>query len=171
MNILSVWEIEKEKCRPEGVCLHELAHTYRIVSHVLTGLATLGSSVTWQPQHCSSHIAVILQNCFPTVTQRETAAQVCAMYRESFCITITHRATHRLLFHHSTTVLSGSRCSLLSKWAPRGHVFQPRRTSDGMRRPNCGRFQQKPSVGAYNSGRIHGTSVYARKGLTVKVIG
>jgi hypothetical protein len=30
-----------------------------------------------------------------------------------FCITITHRATHRLLCHHSTTVLFGSRCEWL----------------------------------------------------------
>jgi hypothetical protein len=69
-----------------------------------------------------------------------TAAQICTLYRESFCIMITHRATHRLLCHHPTTVLSRSHCSLLSKWAPRGQVFQPRRTSDGMRHPNCRRF-------------------------------
>jgi hypothetical protein len=47
---------------------------------------------------------------------------------------------------------------------------QPWRVSNGMRGPNCGRFQQKPSAGASSSGRIHVASVYARKGPTVKVI-
>jgi hypothetical protein len=51
-------------------------------------------------------------------------------------------------------------CSLPWKWASRRHVWQPWRTSDRMRRPNSGRFKQKPSNGACNRGRIDGASVW-----------
>jgi len=107
--------------------------------------------------------------------------------RESgFCITITHRATHRLLCSNSLArraFLSSPNhrtlrislrvtfgCSLLLNWASRGRVSQPWRTSNRMRRPNSGRFQKKPSAGASNDGRIDGGSVCVRKGPTLKVI-
>ena len=61
-------------------------------------------------------------------------------------------------------------CSLLRKWASRGRVSQPWRTSNRMRRPNTRRFQKKPSAGASNNGKIDGASVCARKGPTLKVI-
>jgi hypothetical protein len=35
---------------------------------------------------------------------------------------------------------------------------------------NSGRFQKKPSLGAFNSDRIDGTSACARMGLTLKMI-
>ena len=54
-------------------------------------------------------------------------------------------------------------CSWLWKWASRGRVSQPWRTSNQMRRPNSGRFQKNPSVGASNSDRTDGTSVCVRK--------
>ena len=50
-------------------------------------------------------------------------------------------------------------CSLLWKWASRGHVSHPWRTSNRMQRPNSGRFWKKPSAGASNSSRIDGASV------------
>jgi len=104
--------------------------------------------------------------------------------RESgFCIT---RATHRLLCSNSSprkTFLSSPNhhtlwislrvtfgCSLLWKWASRGCVLQPWRTSNRMRRPNSGGFQKKPSTGASNNGRIDGASVCVHKGPTSKVI-
>ena len=107
--------------------------------------------------------------------------------RESgFCITIMHRATHRLLRsnsmprkaflsspNHRTLRISlrvNFGCSLLWKWASWGRVLQPWRTSNGMRRPNSGGFQKKPSTGASNNGRIDGASVCVRKGPTLKVI-
>jgi hypothetical protein len=96
----------------------------------------------------------------------EVARQVAG--RDSgFCITITHRATHRLLCHHPATVPTGSPsmwllgCSLLWKWDSRGHVSQPWRTSNRMQRRNSGRFQKKTSDVASSSGRIDGTSVCA----------
>jgi hypothetical protein len=49
--------------------------------------------------------------------------------------------------------------SLLWKCGSRGHVTQPRRTPNWMQRLNSGRFQQKPSAGASNSGSIDGASV------------
>jgi hypothetical protein len=52
-------------------------------------------------------------------------------------------------------------CSLLWKWASRGHILQLWRTSSRMWRPNSGRFQKKPSAGASNNGRIDGASVCA----------
>ena len=61
-------------------------------------------------------------------------------------------------------------CSLLWKWASRGRVSQPWRTSNRIRQPNSGGFQKKPSTGASNNGRIDGASVCARKGPTLKVI-
>ena len=61
-------------------------------------------------------------------------------------------------------------CSLLLKWASRGHVSQPRRTSNRKRRPNSGRIQKKPSAGASNNGRVDGASLCVRKGPTLKVI-
>jgi hypothetical protein len=39
------------------------------------------------------------------------------------------------------------------KLASRGLVSQPSRTSNGMRRPNSGGFQKKPSASASNNGR------------------
>jgi hypothetical protein len=81
-------------------------------------------------------------------------------------------SAHRLLCsrekhscHHPITVLPRSRSEWLlvvpcsEKWALRGHVLQPWRTSDRMRWPNSGRFQTKPSAGASNSVRIDGASV------------
>jgi hypothetical protein len=85
----------------------------------------------------------------------------------------THRATHRLLCSNSSPskaflwppnhrtlrislrVTFGS--SIFWKWASRGRVSQPWKISSGMRRPNSGRFQKKPSAGASNSG--NGASV------------
>jgi len=107
--------------------------------------------------------------------------------RESgFCITIMHRATHCLLYSNSSprkAFLSSSNhrtlqislwvifgCSLLWKWASRGHVSQPWRTSNRMWRPNSRGFQKKPSTGVSNNGRIDGASVCVRKGPTLKVI-
>ena len=107
--------------------------------------------------------------------------------RESgFCITITFRATHRLLCSNSSprkafrsspnhrTLRISLRvtfgCSLLWKWASRGRISQPWRTSNRMWRPNSGGFQKKPSTSASNNGRIDGTSVCVRKGPTLKVI-
>ena len=52
----------------------------------------------------------------------------------------------------------------------KGTRFAPWRTSNRMRRPNSGRFQEKPSTSASNNGRIDGASVCVRKGLTLKVI-
>jgi len=107
--------------------------------------------------------------------------------RESgFCITITHRDTHRLLCSNSSprkaflsspihrTLRISLRgtfgCSLRWKWASRGRVSQPWRTSYRMRRPNSGRFQKKPSIGASNNGRIDGAYVCVRKDPTLNVI-
>jgi len=50
-------------------------------------------------------------------------------------------------------------CSLLWKWASRGRISQLWRTSNGMRLPNCRRFQKKPSAGGSNNGRIDEASV------------
>jgi len=101
------------------------------------------------------------------------------------CITITHRATHRLFWSSSSprkAFLSSPNhrtlrislrvtfgCSLLWKWASRGHVSQPWGTPDRMWWPNSGRFQKKTSAGASNDGRINGASVCVRKGSTLKV--
>ena len=100
--------------------------------------------------------------------------------------TRTHRATHHLLCSNSSprkAFLSSPKhrnlrislrvtfsCSLLWKWASRGPISQPWRTSNGMRRPNCRRFQKKPSTGASNNGTFDGASVCVRKGPTLKVI-
>jgi hypothetical protein len=54
-------------------------------------------------------------------------------------------------------------CSLLWIWAKRGHVSQPWRASDRMRRPNSGRFQKRLSAGVCNNGRIDVASVCARR--------
>jgi len=61
-------------------------------------------------------------------------------------------------------------CSLLWKWTSRGRISQPWRTSNGMLRPNCRRFQKKSSAGASNNGRIDRASVCVRRGPTFKVI-
>jgi len=61
-------------------------------------------------------------------------------------------------------------CSLLWKWASRGRVSQPWRTSNRMRQLNSGRFQKKPFAGASNNGRIDGARVCVCKGPTLKVI-
>ena len=99
--------------------------------------------------------------------------------RESgFCITITHRTTRRLLCSNSSprkAFLSSPNhrtlrislrvtfgCSLLWKWASRGRVLQPWRTSNRMRQPNSGWFQKKPSAGASNNGKMDGVSVCVR---------
>ena len=74
------------------------------------------------------------------------------------------------------TIVDGSRSDWLlavpysKKWASRGSVSQPWKTSKRMRRPNSGRFQKKPSAGASNNGRIDGLSVYVGKSPTLKVI-
>jgi hypothetical protein len=93
-----------------------------------------------------------------------------------FCITITHRAIHRLLCsnssprkhscHYPTTVLSGPRSEWLwlfhiLKWASRGHVSKPWRTSNRIWRPNCGRLKKNLSRRASNNGRIDETNVCA----------
>ena len=74
---------------------------------------------------------------------------------------------HRTL-RISLRVTSG--CSILRKWASRGLVSQPWKTSNRIRRPNSGRFQKKPSAFASNNGRIDGASVCVRKGPTSKLI-
>jgi hypothetical protein len=92
-----------------------------------------------------------------------------------FCITVKHRATHRLLCSNSsprrTFLLSATHrtlrfslpvtfaCFVLWKWASTGQVSQPWGTSTRMGRPNSGRFEKKPSAGASNNGRIDGASV------------
>jgi hypothetical protein len=91
-----------------------------------------------------------------------------------FCITITHRATHRLVCsissprktflslpnHHNLWISLHMTfgCSLLWKWVSRGHVLQPWRAANQMWQSNSGRFQKKPSTDASNSGRIDGAS-------------
>jgi len=104
-----------------------------------------------------------------------------------FCTTITHRATHHLLCccnssprkavvsspNHRTLRISlrvTFGCSLLLKWASRGRISQPWRTSNRMRRPNSGRFQKEPSAGASNNGRIDEANGCVRKGPALKVI-
>jgi hypothetical protein len=87
-----------------------------------------------------------------------------------------HQDAHRLLCsnscHHPTTALSGSRSKLLlavsysENW-PQGGMFP----NHGMRWPDCGRFQKKPSASASNNGRTDGASVRAHKGPTLEVIG
>jgi hypothetical protein len=79
------------------------------------------------------------------------------------CITITHPAIHRLLCRHPTTVLSGYRFEWLlavpyseNEPALRGHISQPWRAWNRMRRRNFARFQQKSSAGASTSGRTDG---------------
>jgi hypothetical protein len=98
---------------------------------------------------------------------------------DGFCITITHRATHRSLcstasprriflslFNHRTL-----RISLPTpKMCLRGQVPQPWKTSNRMRRPNSGRFQKMPPAGASNNGRIDRSSMCAPKGPTLKEI-
>jgi len=74
---------------------------------------------------------------------------------------------HRTL-QISLRVTFGS--SLLWKWASRGRISQPWRTSYQMRQLNFGRFQKKPSAGACNNGRIDGAGGCVRKGPTLKVI-
>jgi hypothetical protein len=59
----------------------------------------------------------------------EEAARQVAGRDSGFCITITHRAIHRLLYHHPTTVLSRSRSEWLSavpysENGPRGDTFR-----------------------------------------------
>lgn len=104
----------------------------------------------------------------------------------NFCITTTHRGTHRLLCSNSSprkiSLLSSNHCtlqitlrvtfgcSLLWKWASRGRILQPWRTSNRMRWTNSGRFQKKPSAGTSNNGGINGASVCAHKGPTLKMI-
>jgi hypothetical protein len=85
-----------------------------------------------------------------------------------FCITIPHRATHRLyppdlapsdfwLFPTQKIGLKGTRYTTMGDL-------------DRMWWPNSGRFPKKPSAGASNNGRINGASVCACKGPTLKMI-
>jgi hypothetical protein len=60
-------------------------------------------------------------------------------------------------------------CSLLWKWASRGHVSQPCKISYRIRRPNSRRFQKKPSAGAFNSGRIDECKCVRAQGSYVTV--
>ena len=62
-------------------------------------------------------------------------------------------------------------CSVLWKWASRGRVLQPWRTSKWMRWPNSRRFQKKPSAGASNNGRIDGGSVCEARVLLWRWLG
>jgi hypothetical protein len=93
------------------------------------------------------------------------------------CITVIYRATHSMLCSSSslrrtflslpdlrilwTSLRVTFGCSLLWKSASRGHISQPRRTSDRIRQLNSGRFQKKTSVGASNNGRLDEASVCA----------
>jgi hypothetical protein len=95
----------------------------------------------------------------------EAAWQVAG--RVSFCITITHRATHRLSCHHLATVIFDLTPSdfwlfLALKMGLKGALLQPWKATNRMRRPSSGRFQQEPSAGASNSGRIDGSRERAR---------
>jgi hypothetical protein len=95
-----------------------------------------------------------------------------------FCMTIMHRAIHPLLCSISLLgkpFLSSPNycilwisfrvtfsCSLLWKWASRGHVSQPQWTLNLVQCPNTGRFQKKPSARASNNGRIKVARVCVR---------
>jgi hypothetical protein len=103
-----------------------------------------------------------------------------------FCITIARRVTSRLSYSSFSlkkkipVIITQPPYSLhlipndfllflLRKWAGRGLVSQWM-TSDRMRRPSSGRFQKKPSAGAYSKGRIDGRSMCAHKGCALKAI-
>ena len=100
-----------------------------------------------------------------------TLPAICrAVSSEMDCATsakLAHRNDHRT---HQISLRVTFGCFLLLKWASRGRVSQPWRTSNRMRRPNSGGFQKKPSADASNSGRIDGANVCVRKGPTLKVI-
>jgi hypothetical protein len=110
----------------------------------------------------------------------EEAARHVAGRDSGSCVTITHRATHRLLCRHPTTVLSGSRSEwllavLYSENGPRGGVSKPRGTSSRMRRPNSRRLPKTTSAGVSNNGRVDVASVCvcvrARKVLLRRCLG
>jgi hypothetical protein len=91
------------------------------------------------------------------------------------CITITHRAIHRLLYSNSSPrkmfLSSPNHCTLylapsdfwlfrILKMILKVDVSQPWRPSNRMRWPNSLRFQKKkPSAVLSNNGRINGASV------------
>jgi hypothetical protein len=98
-----------------------------------------------------------------------------------FCITITHRATHRLLYSNSSPTVntrppqspdlcpSGFWLFPALKMDPKGTGFTAG-TSSRMRWPNSGRFHKKPPAYVSNNGRIDETNVCGRKGPSLEVI-
>jgi hypothetical protein len=88
----------------------------------------------------------------PSSLAEEAVRQVAG--RDSdFCVTIRHQATHRLLRHHPTTVLSGSPSQWLlavpySEDGPQGDMegIEPNATAE--------LWKKEGSSGASNSGRI-----------------
>ena len=137
--------------------------------------------------YCLDRLLMVISTCKFCRGVMQFGGNGATSGRESgVCITITHRATHRLLCSNSSprkALLSSPNhrtlqillrvtfgCSLLWKWASRGCVSQPWRTSNRMQCLNSGGFQKKPYTGASNNGRIDGASVCVHKGPTLRVI-
>jgi hypothetical protein len=121
--------------------------------------------ILWHRRLGTTWIRIVWRDwSFLRASFAEEAARQVAGRDSGFCITMAHRATHRLLCSSSSPrkaflsspaiVLSRSRSEWLlavpysDKWASREHVSQPWRTSHEMQRPNSRRFQKKSSAGA-----------------------
>jgi hypothetical protein len=107
----------------------------------------------------------------------EEARQV-ADRDSGLCITITHRATHRLLCsnfcHHSTTVLSGSRSEWLlavrySENGPQGGSFVTMEDIKSDATAELPNIRKETSAGAFSNGRTDGASVRVRVRVRVCV--
>jgi hypothetical protein len=110
----------------------------------------------------------------------EEAAWQVAGRDSGFCITITHRATHRLLCsnscHHTTTVLSGSHSEWLlavpySENGPQGDTFATMVDIKSNATAELRKIPKEAFRQCFQQWHPRWSNVNVRKGLTLKVIG
>lgn len=93
--------------------------------------------------------------------------------RNLFCSSPLMRKTFLSSHNHCTfriTLWMTFGYSLLWKWASEGNILEPQRTSKQMWWPDSELFQKKPSVSAFNNGRIDGASEWVHRGPALNVI-
>jgi hypothetical protein len=125
----------------------------------------------WQLIECDRRMTIVELKQEVDISQGSIHAILTDDLKMRRVSAITHRATHRLLCSNSSprkaflsspnhrTLRISLRVTFGWKWASRGRISQPWRTSNRMRRPNSRTFQMKPSTGASNNGSIVGASV------------